>query len=395
MVVANSPLRLSSWNNIGNTIERAVLNPLWQEPEPFRLAELWSPLAIFLLSRLYVLCMFLGVSRLTKSTLTRLLKSWDSSWYLSVAQHGYVTTIPPGSGDIAQCNLGFFPLWPLLIRLVHAVTGLSWPTSAIAATFVSGSMAAIAVWLLLRSTGTLSASRRGLSLVMFTPGAIALTLLYSEGLIVTFGFIALLLVRRRQWEGAAIAAALCSLCDPVGGAAVAAVIIVALWTAYREKSWRSLSAVAIAPLGIISFFTYLHFHAGSFFAWFNAQRTGWQGGTYFLGAPKAIVAFIQHGFFNLNPPVKTLSLLFAIAILILFFRVKPPLSVVAYSITVLFLGLLSPIIGITPRLLLRDSPMLALVGSRLNRRWFGIVLAGSCAILGYLVIVSATIVWTP
>ena len=81
--------------------------------------------------------------------------------------------------------------------------------------------------------------------------------------------------------------------------------------------------------------------------------------------------------------------------MILFFRVKPPLSVVAYSITVLFLGLLSPIIGITPRLLLRDSPMLALVGSRLNRRWFGIVLAGSCAILGYLVIVSATIVWTP
>ncbi len=393
--MANSPLRLSLWNKVGNRMEREVLNPQWEQAEPFRLRELWSPVAIFLLSRLYVLCMFLGVSRLTKNTLTKLLKSWDSSWYLSVAQHGYVTTIPPGSGDPAQCNLGFFPLWPLLIRLVHAITGLSWPTSAVAATFVSGTTAAIAVWLFLRSTGTLSASRRGLSLVMFTPGAIALTLLYSEGLIVTFGFLALLLVRRRQWEAAAIAAALCSLCDPVGGAAVAAVIFVALWTAYREKTWRPLSAVAIAPLGILSFFTYLYVHAGSFFAWFNAQRTGWQGGTYFLGAPKAITAFFHHGFVNLNPPVKTLSLLFAIAILILFFRVKPPLSVVAYSITVLFLGLLSPIIGITPRLLLRDSPMLALVGSRLNRRWFGVVLAGSCAILGYLVIVSATIVWTP
>lgn len=393
--MANSPLRLSLWKKVGTRMEHAVLNPQWDQPEPFRLQELWSPVAIFLLSRLYVVCMFLGVSRLTKNTLTNLLESWDSSWYISVAQHGYATSIPHGSGDVAQCNLGFFPLWPLLIRFVHAVTGLSWPTSAVAATFVSGTAAAIAVWLLLRSTSTLSASRRGLSLVMFTPGAIALTLLYSEGLIVTFGFLALFLLRRRQWEGAALAAALCSLCDPVGGAAVAAVIIVALWTVYREHSWRPLSVLAIAPLGVLTFFSYLYFHAGSFFAWFNAQRTGWQGGTYFLGAPKAVMAFISHGFSNLNPPVKSLSLIFAVAILILFVRIKPPLSVIAYSVAVLFLGLLSPIIGITPRLLLRDSPMLALVGSRLNRRWFGVVLAGSCAVLGYLVIVSATIVWTP
>lgn len=391
----SNPLRLPIWNKVGASVGAAVLNREHLEPEPFRLGELWSPLGIFLLSRLYVLCMYLGVSRLMHTTLTRLLNSWDSSWYLSVAQHGYVTRIPPGSRDVAQCNLGFFPLWPLLIRLVHSVSGLSWSSSAVAATFISGSTAAVAIWLLLRGTGTRSESRRGLSLVMFTPGAIALTLLYSEGLIVTFGFLALLLLRRHQWEGAALAAALCSLCDPAGGAAVAAVVVVALWSAYRDRSWRPLSAIIIAPLGVTTFFTYLYFHTGSFFEWFNAQRTGWQGGAYFLGAPNAVIAFVAHGFSNLNPPVKTLSLTFLMAILILFFRIRPPLSVIAYSVTVLFLGLLSPIIGITPRLLLRDSPMLALVGSRLNRRWFGVILAGSCAVLGYLIIVSATIVWTP
>ena len=45
-------------------------------------------------------------------SLSTSLTSWDSTWYLSIAKNGYVTHIPPGSGNPAQSNLGFFPLMP-------------------------------------------------------------------------------------------------------------------------------------------------------------------------------------------------------------------------------------------------------------------------------------------
>jgi hypothetical protein len=373
----------------------AALDLSPQDIEPTRINELWSPLGIFVLSRLFVLSMFMAVAKLLNQTLTQLLTSWDSSWYLNIAQNGYVTSIPPGHGDPAQCNLGFFPLLPLAIRAVHAVSGLSWETAGTTTTFITGLMASVAVWYFLRTFSSKSQSRRGLSIVMFTPGALVLSFVYTEGLIVTFSALALLALRKKQWALAGLAAALCSLCDPVGGAAVVTVILVAGYEAWHQRSGRSLIAVALAPLGILTFFTYLWRHAGSFFAWFHAQRAGWQGGAYFIGAPKAVYSFITSGFSNLNPPVKTISIVVAILLVVLFIRIKPSREIVFYSFAVIFMGLLSPIIGITPRLLLRGSPFLSTVGSRLNRRWFGVALAMSCTMLAFLIVMSSSPIWTP
>lgn len=393
--VVNTSSTPSRFRRLTDGLERAVLNSEHATPEPVRVKELWIPVGIYLLSRLYVISMFLALSKILHRTLTFVLTPWDSQWYLSIAENGYVHSIPPGVGNAAQSNLGFFPLMPLAVRLVHTLAPLSWKTSGLTAAFLTGLTASLAVWFMLRDSGTLSESRRGISLVFFTPGALVLSFVYSEGLIVTFACLTIWALRREKWLFAGLAAAVCSLADPVGCAAVFTCVVIALLAIYREKTWRPLVAIVVAPLGVLSFFTYLSFHAGSFFTWFHAQRRGWQGGHYFNGAPNAIYSFIAHGFSNLNPPVKTMSLLLAVIMLVLFARIRPHLSVVVYVVTVIFMGLLSPIIGITPRLLLRDSPLLATVGSRLNRRWFGVILAGSCAILGFLIIVSTPWTWTP
>jgi Mannosyltransferase (PIG-V) len=376
-------------------LHRAVLEFGSPDVEPVSTRELWSPVGIFLLSRIFVLAMLLAVARLLHTTLTNLLTSWDSTWYLNIAQHGYAHAIPPGHSDIAQCNLGFFPLLPILVRVVHAATGLSWATAGTTTTFLTGLTAAVAVWYFLRGFCSKSQARRGISLVFFTPGALVLSFVYSEGLIVTFSCLALYAIRRRWWTMAGVAAALCSLADPVGGAAVLTVVLVALLHAWQQRTLRPLLAVVTAPLGVLSFFGYLWRHTGSFFAWFHAQRAGWQGGTYFIGAPKAIYSFVAHGFTNLNPPVKTVSIFAAILLVILFWRIKPTREIVLYSFTVIFMGLLSPVIGITPRLLLRGSPFLSTVGSRLNNRWFGVLLAVSITGLAFLIVVSSSPMWTP
>ena len=63
------------------------------------------------------------------------LGSWDGSWYLLIAGHGYFPpaaqfAIAPGSA------FGFFPVWPLLLRGISAVTGLTPVVVGVALAFV-------------------------------------------------------------------------------------------------------------------------------------------------------------------------------------------------------------------------------------------------------------------
>ncbi len=60
---------------------------------------------------------------------------WDSRWYESIATQGYEF-----HGD-AQSSVAFFPLYPLLMRGVHAVTGLPALVAGIFITLVLGPVA--------------------------------------------------------------------------------------------------------------------------------------------------------------------------------------------------------------------------------------------------------------
>jgi len=55
---------------------------------------------------------------------------------------------------------------------------------------------------------------------------------------------------------------------------------------------------------------------------------------------------------------------------------------------VLAFGAFSPVIGVTPRLLLRCFPLLGVVGARLPRLWFEVVLGLSALCLAALAVVS-------
>ena len=63
--------------------------------------------------------------------------------------------------------------------------------------------------------------------------------------------------------------------------------------------------------------------------------------------------------------------------------------------TVLVFGALSPVIGVTPRLLLRDFPLLGVVGAKLPPVWFEVTLAFSVMLLAALTIAAGGWRWTP
>jgi hypothetical protein len=353
------------------------------------------PVAIYLATRAGVFVIVGAVAAVLNVSVAHVLTGWDSRWYLMVARDGYANAIPPGTGNEAQSDLGFFPLTALLVRAVHVVPGLTWTSAGLVSEFVIGMAASIALWYLLRDVAGTDGADRGTALVLLSPGAFVLSYVYSEGLIVLFVAVCLLSLRRRMWIVAGLAAALATSTDPVA-IAIIAPCVVACHDAVRERGeWRSLLAPLIAPLGVLAFFSYLWAHTGSFFEWFHAQRRGWQSGYYFTGVPKAIAGVFTTGLQNLNPVIKTASFIVAAALVVLFVRWRPPRTWVAYVFTVIGLGLMSPIVGVTPRILLRDAPLIGFVGARMPTRYYAFALAGSALACSALIVVSSTSRFTP
>jgi hypothetical protein len=187
---------------------------------------------------------------------------------------------------------------------------------------------------------------------------------------------------------AGLLAGVATAADPVATAAVVPCAIAAYQAIRLRGEWRALLAPLLAPLGIGTFFLYLWFYTGSPLEWFNAQRHGWQGGSYFWGVPGSLMTVVRNGVAYPNATVKTLSAVVAIPLVVLFLRARPPATWIGYSLTVLGFGILSPIIGITPRLILRGFPLLAVAGARLRRPWFEALLGLSALCLAALAVLA-------
>lgn len=349
---------------------------------------------IFLASRVVVALGLLLASSVEHRPVEGLLTSWDARWYLEIARSGYVHAIPPGTGNAAQSDLGFFPLLPLLIRVVHDVGGLGYARSGIVLCLVVGLGAAVAVWWLLHDRFGAAGADRGTALICFWPGAFVLSV-YTEGLVMLLVALTLLALGRRRWVAAGLCAAAATAADPVAVAVLVPCVIAAYGAIRARREWRALLAPLLAPLGVASFFGYLWAHTGTPLEWFHAQRRGWQGGYYLSAVPKAAWSLLAHGVANMNPGVKTLSAIVALVLLVAFLRAHPPATWVGYALTVLGLGVVSPIIGVTPRLLLRDFPLLGVAGARLSSRRLLVLLAICAVAMVGLIVAAASTRFTP
>jgi hypothetical protein len=184
--------------------------------------------------------------------------------------------------------------------------------------------------------------------------------------------------------------------DPVAAAVIVPCVVAAVIAIRRRGEWRALLAPLLAPLGVATFFAYLWVHSGSPFEYFRAQRAGWQGGTYFGGIPGSFAHLLTHWFADPDYAVKAVSALVAVALLVVFFRARPPSTWIGYVVAVLAFGAISPVIGVTPRLALRGFPLLGVVGARLPPLWFEAVLGLSALCMATLAAMAmGGPLWTP
>jgi hypothetical protein len=192
--------------------------------------------------------------------LTRAYQQWDANLYVNYAQHGLF------SGQSAPNNAAFLPGYPILLAAVHLIVR-NWLDAALLISLVADCAAAM---LLNRMSGT---TRAGLFLVT-APAAVFLAVGYSEPVFLAFAIGAWYTAERGNWPSAALLAAMAGLTRIDGLALIPALVLLALTSPPAERL-RAAGYAASAVIGPLMYELYLKRATGSWSAWQQANRKGW------------------------------------------------------------------------------------------------------------------------
>lgn len=193
---------------------------------------------------------------------------WDSDWYGSIVQHGY------GLRAGLQSNVTFFPLYPLLWKIVALVT--KWPnhiSALIASNLLAlGSFVIFYRWLSV-VWGEVVAKRGLLALAVF-PTSFFLISVYSESTLLFLVVLMFLFVERGKWRLAAFMSLFASATRPVG--IFLWPVLFCLWF-FKIKNTKIInkvdfwSIIILPPIGILLFSLYLWVEFGDALAWLHGQ----------------------------------------------------------------------------------------------------------------------------
>jgi len=344
--------------------------------------------AAWLSSRLFVDLILVSGSLRNGLPLQQVFSAWDGNWFLGIARHGYnsAPVILRSVGDglaLAQTPYPFFPLLPLLLAGMSRL-GLN----DVAAGVLLNHLAMLGGLALVHAlTGRLSgaaAANWACWFLAFSPGSLAYSMLYTEGLLLLFSCGAFLAAERQRYGLAASLAGLATLTRPNG-----LVVSLALaGAACRSTSgWRQgLLLLAPSLLVLALWSAVLMTISGDPLIWMKAKQ-GWQEMTL-LNMHTSVGGF---------PWTQLASGLVALALLLLGWSAQP-LSWRFFGMLWIVPSFLLGMVGF-PRYAGSCFPVFASLGERVSRagtalRW--LLLGGSALLLaGQTLQVGILHRWTP
>lgn len=183
---------------------------------------------------------------------------------------------------VTGSTLGFYPLYPLVIRGLASL-GLPPLAAALITSFTGGLTAAVLVQRLATIWWGQQTARRAVAVFCLFPGSIVFSMAYSEGLTLPLVLGCLLALWSGRWLAAGLLAGLAGAVEPAGLALFPVTVAVAAREirpfGLKERSARrSLLAPLLAPAGLAAFAVYLWYRTGTPFAAYQAQRYGWHEG---------------------------------------------------------------------------------------------------------------------
>ncbi|SMY12953.1 hypothetical protein [Brevibacterium jeotgali] len=191
----------------------------------------------------------------TETSLNDFLNFWDGGWYETIAVEGYPDALPVyATGEIAQNQWAFYPLFPMMVRDITMVTGSEFAVVAPVLSTVCGAAAAIVILDLFRTVTTHGRALTGLAFVLFFPASPILSTAYAESLTLLLQALVLLLVVRRRYLWAVAPVFLMDLSRPIG-VAFAFFMLIHLISRFRrrhEDPYPRAEVVASWALGVLS-----------------------------------------------------------------------------------------------------------------------------------------------
>lgn len=179
---------------------------------------------------------------------------WDGSWYRTVALHGYPVPLPvdASTGLVAQNAWAFYPLFPLVSRVIMSLTGLGFPAVGSSVALLCGLGAAVLMARLLAERVGQGAALATVAVWAAVPPAVTLQLAYADAMAMMWICATLWALARRAWWWSGVFVLLLGLTRPVAPA-MAVVVLVAVVHRWRSRTTQPLGRrELLAALGALA-----------------------------------------------------------------------------------------------------------------------------------------------
>ncbi len=355
---------------------------------PVSTASRWSrspysgAVALYVAIRVATVAVVALANTVSHKGLIYVLSKWDGKWFLMAANHGYPSHLPMIDGHVQSNTIAFFPLFPLTIRGLEHLTGLSGAVVGLWISAVTGLVAVVAVGALTRVYAGDAAARRASVLFALAPGSFVFSLIYNEGIVITLAVIGIWALMRQRWVLAGLMGAVATATSPVGFVFVVVAVAAALRAVARDRQWGALAAPILAPVGFLIWTGYLWAHTGTVRAWELTERGGWHSYPSFMYPLWVIAKFVS----NPLSPTMTGQLLFFGTVLtalgvVIVLRERMPGELKVYAVTAFILFAISAPVGLRPRFVMLAFPITMAVATRWSGRTYRVIVALSAVAL--------------
>jgi len=375
--------------------ERAA--ELWRRLQPF-VDPVLIPLGLVAASVLVHLFVVWTQTRAIGSSVPPVhrLASWDGGIYLRIARDGYPTKLARVNGKYIRSTLAFYPLYPFVVRGVYRLGPFNLLTSGLIVAITSSAGMALVFWQLAARLTDRSTATRSVALLLFAPGAIALSMTYSEPLFILLACACLWALLEHRWELAGVFALLGGAARPSGIALVAACVVAAFVALRRDRQWRAITAPVLSIVGFLVVPIYDLVHVGDFFAFWKVERDGWHAHVDFgRTALHELHLFVQHPFHDFNTFMTVAAMAVILGGLVLMGFWRPPPEIVAYTLVIVALALGTATLNSTFRFAMTAVPLFVAYARVLRRNSLLIVLGVSAALFAVAGAATVSMIYTP
>ncbi len=238
---------------------------------------------------------------------------WDCGWFYRIAMDGYARP------DYSN----FFPLFPLLGRVAHELTGLPIPIALVLIANVFGLVGLAVIYRLFSELEGEAVARTGIALLAAWPFSFFQATGYPESLMLASTAVAIWYSYRSRHFAAGTALGIGILArhlTVVAGLSLLAAQLKERGWRPRRFLWHPHFLALLVPFAIAStYFVYLSVHFGDPLTWWRARSSGWGDAAWF-----GVVTFFRAGPMSFEPQIGIYVFLSLIPGIASFFLLRKP-----------------------------------------------------------------------